>query len=169
MTWTPVTVPSVGDAITAAQGATIADDLNGGPNMGTPTSTTSNGTSTSGTTETRDVVLGSYTFTAVANRRYRAVVDGLQISGGINDVVGVRIRNGGNSIPVAGSTQVAQSQTMLNATGGPGQSSVPLAGTFVPGAGTVTLGVFTIRLAGAANETPVGNPRELYAVDFGPA
>lgn len=140
-----------------------------GASMGTPTATASAGTATSGATETRDAVLGNYAFTAVAGRRYRAVIDGLVVSGTAGDVVGVRVRNGGGSTPTAASTQVAAAQIVPPASGGTGQQSLPVGGTFMPGAGTVTLSAFTVRISGTgAAETPIGT-RELYAVDLGPA
>ena len=167
------TVPSVGDQITAAQGAVIAGDLNSGPNMGAPVSTASNGTATAGgAVEIRDAVLGNYTFTAVAGRRYRAVVDGLGASTTVaGDAVVLNIRNGGASTPTAASTAVASAKAVL-----PASSSglgIALAGTFVPGAGTVTLSLFTVRVAGTGMESPTSNTgvvnRELYVVDIGPA
>ena len=161
--------------VSTAQAAAIAAAIpttGAGSTMGTPVSTATNGTSTSGTTETLDAILGTYTFTAVAGRRYRAILDGAYASATVtNDLVGVRIRNGGSSTPNATSTLVAASQTTVTVTGGPGQIGLLVANTFVPGAGTVTLGVFTVRLSGTGVETIASATlaRQLYAVDMGPA
>jgi hypothetical protein len=167
MTFAAVSSPAVGDQTTAAWGSAVAGDLNGGPNMGTPRATAANGTLGTAA-ETRDAVLGDYTFTAVADRRYRAVLDGLFIYGSTaNNQIGVRIRNGGASTPTNASPLVAESRTVTGLAAA--AYTLPVAGTFVPGAGDVTLSAFTIRIVGSgAGETPTG-ARELYAVDVGPA
>lgn len=140
-----------------------------GSTMGTPTTTAATGTPSVSTAETRDAVLGDYTFTAVAGRRYRALVDGLVLSASVaGDQVSARVRNGGGSTPTAASTLVASSKIVLPAVGGVGQSSLSVASTFVPGAEVVTLSLFVVRLSGTGVETPIG-ARELYAVDLGPA
>src|SRR5665647_576847 len=147
---------SVSDAI-AARGGSI---------MGTPTTAAAPGTATSGTIETRDAVLGNYTFTAVAGRRYQAVVNGMLGSGSVaNDLFVIKVRNGGASTPTAASTAVASLRYPVFATGGVGQMGIPLSGTFVPGAGTVTLGIFAIRLAGTGTLILASDAvaRELYA------
>jgi hypothetical protein len=159
------TVPSVGDGVTAAQGAVVANDLNSGPNMGTPTSIGAAGTSAV-SAEVRDAVLGNYSFTAVAGRRYLAVMNGLGLSGTAGQLGHARIRNGGALTPTIASPLIADSQIYVPATGGTGQQTYPLGATFVPGAGPVTLSMFTVGLAGGL--TPVF-ARELYAVDMGPA
>jgi hypothetical protein len=55
----------------------------------------------------------------------------------------------------------------IPATSTPGQITIPLAGTFSPGAGTVTLGTFATRGSGSGTLIPQLQ-RELYAVDLGP-
>lgn len=174
MPYVPPTVPAVGDQISAAQGAIIANALAAGPNMGAPTSTASAGTPTAGgTVEIRDAVMGNYTFTALAGRRYRVVLDGLGCNTtAAGDAVMLNIRNGGGSTPTATSTLVASSKVVL-----PASSSgmvIPLSGTFVPGAGTVTLSMFTVRVGGTGVETVTAGAsgvlsRELYCVDLGAA
>lgn len=138
--------------------------------MAAPTTTTSNGTPSSGTTETRDAVLGNYSFTAVAGRRYRAMCTNRAMNTDTaNDRYAFRIRNGGASTPTAASTAVAEAQHVVTITAGSGRLSVPVIGTFVPGAGTVTLGMFTVRIAGSGICTPVTQSvaTELYAEDIG--
>lgn len=136
-----------------------------GLTMGTPTSTGSAGSSSAGT-DTRNTVLGNYTFTAVAGRRYRAVIDGLAASSNVaGDILVIRVRNGGGSTPTTGSPQVAGS--VMIAAAGAAAVNLPVAGTFAPGAGTVTLGMFTQRIGGTGTVTPSGC--ELYAVDMGPS
>jgi len=130
-----------------------------------PTTSASNGTVTSGTTETRDAVLGNYVFTAVAGRRYRAILSG----GGMlftvaNDRFAVRIRTGGASTPTAASTLWGHDATTIS----------PIAGTytfdvqpsFIPGAGVQTLSVFYVRISGTGTVTPTGS-REFYVEDIG--
>lgn len=137
--------------------------------MAEPTATAATGTASTGTTEVRDAVLGNYQFVAVAGRRYQMFYNGLILSSDTAaDIYQLRIRNGGGSTPSAASTLIATSQWKAQAAGGPGQESVPVSMTFVPGAGTVTLGAFIVRTAGAGIGTPVGT-RELFAVDVGPA
>jgi len=137
--------------------------------MGAPTTATTNGTPTTGTTVTRDAVLGNYAFTAVAGHRYRAIIDGLLMNTSVaSDVAVVTVRNGGASTPTAASPVVASTQTWIPSAGGAGQMAALAAGTFVPGAGTVTLSAFVARAAGTGVETPAGS-RELYAVDLGTA
>jgi len=168
------TVPSVGDQITAAQGAVIAGDLNSGPNMGAPVSTASNGTATAGgAVEIRDAVLGNYTFTAVAGRRYQVVMAG-QAAGTtvVGDAVVFNVRDGGASTPTApGSPFVASGMlVMISASTG---VACAMSGSTITGAGVHTLSLFTRRNSGTGTETPIvaGDlvNRELYVVDLGPA
>ena len=142
--------------------------------MGTPISTATNGTATAGgAVEIMDAVLGNYTFTAVAGRRYRAVLDGLGVDTTVAaDLICVRIRNGGASAPTITSTAVAAAQSRPAVAGGTGDESVVLGNTFVPGAGVVTLGASIQRLVGTGVEMMIAIqavPRQLYAVDLGPA
>jgi hypothetical protein len=61
-----------------------------------PTATASRGTASSGTTETRDAVLGDYVFTGEAGRYYQVFYNGLILSSSVAaDIYQVRIRNGG--------------------------------------------------------------------------
>jgi hypothetical protein len=135
--------------------------------MATPVSTNASGTPSTGITEVRDAVLGNYVFTAVAGRRYRAMLTGVRISSNVaGDLNEIRIRNGGASTPTTASTLVAAAAAYNNVVGGPGQITANAIGTFVPGAGTVTLSAFIIRSAGTGVATPVSQ-RELYAEDIG--
>ena len=155
-------------AVTPADvAAAIAVGVGVGATMGTPTTTSSNGTASVGTTETLDVVLGTYRFTAVAGVRYRAMVDGLiGYIDTVSDQMQFNIRNGGASTPTATSTLIATQQAVAAVH----WLRVPclLADTFVPGAGTVTLGLFTVRNVGTGYGQPIGK-RELYVVNLGPA
>ena len=137
-----------------------------------PTSTTSNGTSTSGVTETMDSVLGTYQFTAVAGQRYEVklnnLIGGATVAG---DLYQLKIRDSGSaSTPTSSSTLVAFSQWYCIASGGPGQTGVQLQGTFVAaGSGTHTLGFFAQRVAGTGTFAPLsGNlARELFVHELG--
>lgn len=152
-------MPSAGEVIRATDVQKI---------MAAPTATASTGTVSSGTTETRDAVLGDYVFTASAGRRYRVIYDGLLMNTQTaNDRYVVHIRNGGASTPDATSTLIAASAVVVTVTGTAGRPGVFVAGTFVPGAGTVTLSAFTLLATGTGNGAPVGN-RELYVMDIGP-
>jgi len=164
----PSAAPNVPADIQAiAQALDVIPGIRAGANMGTPASTSSSGTVTSGTTETRDAVLGNYVFTAVASRRYRAVLDGCGVGTSVaDDAVCVRIRNGGGSTPTSASTLIASARGYVLGT--LYDPTLPVAGSFVPGAGTVTLSAFTVRLGGTGVETPSGS-RQLYVVDLGPA
>lgn len=147
-----------------------ASALNRGGSIpgGTPASTSSSGTASSGTTETRDAVLGDFVFTAAAGRRYRVWWTG-GMSGTAGERCAVRVRDGGGSTPTSSSTLLAETRHVPDATGGAGQVTIPPAvATAVLSAGTHTLSAFTIRLNGSNDFTPVFT-RELYVEDMGPA
>jgi hypothetical protein len=137
--------------------------------MADPVATGGTGTATTGTTETRDDILGVYTYSAAAGRRYRATLSGLLLSGGVvNDLAIVTIRDGGVSTPTAASTLIANSQWKCQLAGGGGQTSCFVSATFTPAAGTRTLAVFTKLSVGTGPITPLGL-RELYVEDIGAA
>lgn len=133
-----------------------------------PVSTTSSGTASSGTTETRDAVLGDYVFTVpsvAATWRYEAILSGCRISSSVaDDLYLLRIRDGGASTPTSASTLVAEGSASVHVSGGSGQFTVPIFGPWVPGAGTHTLSLFTVRSSGAGAGTPVSQnvARSLY-------
>ena len=150
-------------AITAGQ--KIRASLLGVP--ATPTTTSSTGTATSGTTETRDAVLGDYQFTAIAGVRYLLVYVGCRMNTTVaNDLYEIRIRNGGASSPTSASTLIAAHAKVVNVVGGGGQETCDVFATFVPGAGTVTLSAFTVRTAGTGVGTPTTS-RELFVIALG--
>lgn len=135
-----------------------------------PASTTSatNGTETVSTTETRDAILGNYTFTALANHSYRVVLDNAALVCTVaDDQFGIRIRNGGASTPTASSTWIANTRVDVYRTG----IAIPLAvsGKFTPGAGVQTLSAFVIRMAGTGTAHLWGADlaRALYVMDLG--
>jgi hypothetical protein len=136
-----------------------------------PISTSSNGTSTSGTTETLDAVLGTYSFTALAGVRYRAMLTNIMLFGtstAVGDRYTINIRNGGNTTPSSSSTLVATLNVIIDGSGGgfTGDVGHVVSGTFMPGAGTVTLGVFVVRVSGTGTIVPTFN-RELCAQPIG--
>lgn len=140
----------------------------------TPTVNSSIGTPTSGTTETRDDVLGTYQFTAQANTRYLAVIDGLLGNGSVvADFYALRIRDSGSSsAPTAASTVVAESSYYVAATGSGGRNGASFQGTFfVSTAGVHTIAFFAQRIGGTGVFTPVsgfsGANRELYVMAIG--
>jgi hypothetical protein len=136
--------------------------------MGTPASTSSAGTVTSGTTETLDAILGTYVFTAGTSRRYRATLSGLLLSAVSGDLAVITIRDGGASTPSNTSTLITDTQWKAQASGGGGQTFCTLSGTFTPSAGTHTLAAFTKLAVGTGPVTPV-HFRELYVEDIGAA
>ena len=149
----------VDDALTLRQGRGIPVD---------PTTTTSDGTATSGTTDTRDAVLGNYQFTAVSGRRYRIMCTFLLNGSVANDRFICQIRDGGGSTPTSASTSVTATSKLTVVTGSNGREGVVLSNTFTPSAGTHTLALFLARFNGTGIGTPVGL-RELYVEDIGPA
>lgn len=144
-----------------------------GATMGAPITTVANGSAAT-TSWVQDIYSGSYAFIAVAGRRYRAILDGLQFSSTVaGDKFLFAICNGGAAVATPGAGIVANGYVVVSAAGTAGQVAVPLCGSFVPGAGTVTLSVNLIRIAGTGVGTPSSVPggvgRDLYAVDLGPA
>jgi hypothetical protein len=135
--------------------------------MGTPTTTGSDGTTTSGTTETRDAVLGNFTFTSAGTtRRYRVVWTG-QIGVSVaNDLFVVSLRDGGASTPTAASPLLGRGQKRFTQSGGTGEETMMVSGTFTASAGTRTISAFTVRSSGTGTATPK-NTRELYVEDIG--
>lgn len=156
------------EALLLAQTAQLAT-----PVIATPQSTSSAGTMTSGTTETFDAVLGYYQCTLIAGRRYLAIMNGLLCGASVaNDLYTLRIRNSGTSSnPTTSSTIVAAAQWYCVATGGPGEVTTAIAGSFVaPATGTNTFGFSALRAVGTGVYTPLslsGAPRELYVMYLG--
>lgn len=136
--------------------------------MATPASTSTDGTATSGTTDTRDAVLGNYTFTAVANRRYRVTCTGTLNGSVAGDRFTLQVRDGGASTPTSGSTSLGSTPKYMPSTASNGRDGFYLSTTFTPSAGTRTLSLFVSRFNGTGIGTPVGF-RELYVEDIGPA
>jgi hypothetical protein len=136
-----------------------------------PTTTSLAGTSTSGTTETRDAVLGNYTFNSVVGRRYQVFLTGLKGGSTVTaDLYAIRIRNGGVSTPTSASTLVAESVWYAPVSGGPGQASIPVSDVFVAqNSGLQTLSVFVVKSAGTGVFTPLsaGVGRSLFVTDIG--
>lgn len=141
--------------------------------VGTPTTTTFNGTATAAnTTEVRDAVLGDYVFTAEADRWYQVCyVGALSNSGSTDNPQVTNVRDGGVSTPTTASAMVASSTVQTgNAAGTNGRSdvhvlSVPLQFS----TGTHTLSLFT-QSPESQVLTPVPNQvgtRALYVVDIG--
>lgn len=143
------------------------------PALPAPTASTATGTAGNATANqwVRDDVLGTYAFTALAGHRYRAFIDGLVGNGSAAaDLYYVQLRNGGAAPPTAASPVVAESEWACVVAGSLGRATIPLAGTFKPGAGTVTLGVLYTKTSGTGLFTPVSSPngsRQLYAIDLG--
>jgi hypothetical protein len=155
-------MPSAGQTITSAQANALGIPV-------TPTVTGTNGTATSGTTETRDAVLGNYQFTAVAGVRYWATISGR----GLNCTVvadrfacGLRYTVGG-ATPTSASTLIGHASTWVpSVSGGNGVVTLYHGATFIPGAGVITISSFWTRLNGTGIATPVGQC-EMYVQGIG--
>lgn len=134
-----------------------------------PLTTGTNGTATSGTTETFDVVLGYYATSLVNGDWYRAILDGLIVNGSVAaDVFSVQIRDSGSaSNPTSSSTLIALSQAYIPAAGSGGRESLYVSAPFQStSTGTHTFGVSATRLLGTGVYTPIGT-RYLYVVGIG--
>jgi hypothetical protein len=147
--------------------------------MATPVSTSTNGTATSGTTETRDAILGDYVFTSAGtSRQYRVVIENLIGNGSqAGDVFQIRVRDGGGSTPTALSTLIAETcWTPISLTGTSSRAPIPYAITFTAASGTRTLSMFVVRTSGGGTFTPLASAgnggtaaRKLYVEDIGQA
>lgn len=155
-------MPSAGQTITSAQANALGIPV-------APTTTASNGTATSGTTETRDAVLGNYQFTAVAGVRYLVTLSGRGLNCSVvadRFACGLRYTVGG-ATPTSASTLIGHASTWVpSVSGGNGVVSVLHNATFIPGAGVITISAFFTRLNGTGIATPVGIV-ELYAQGIG--
>lgn len=124
-----------------------------------PITTSSNGTATSGTTETVDAVLGTYTFTAVAGVRYRVTLSGRGINQtAANDRFSLKLRYTTNgATPTSASTLLEHDSAIVNGVSGSnGVQTVLHVVQFVPGAATVKVVSSWQRLAGTGTATPTG-------------
>jgi hypothetical protein len=146
--------------------------------QGAPISATANGTASSGTVDTIDTVFGTYQFTAVAGRRYRAVMTGLVCNGSVlNDVFALRIRDSNSaSTPTTASTAVVDTTWECDtAAGSSGRMIEPIEDTWIAAtSGTHTLGFFAQRVAGTGVFTPLSSTaqggtgaRKLIVEDIG--
>ncbi|SRR6266540_2142627 len=121
------------------------------------------------TTELKDLVVGDYTFTAVAGRRYRVHFQCRLRSTVAADKVDVRIRDGVGSSPTNVSTLLTGAEGTVAATTGGDDLKVEqtLLGL---SAGTHIIAAFYIRALGTGNVTldvATGQNRELYVEDIG--
>lgn len=136
----------------------------------TVTRTSSSGTATTSTTETRDAVLGDYQYTSPGGRRIRVTVSGeLEISVTERVRAIVRVRDSASaSSPTNTSTPiVVEHGVELTTSGSTGRCGFSFSETYNPAAGTRTLSLFVQRNSGAsAVITPVGE-RQLYVEDIG--
>jgi hypothetical protein len=134
-----------------------------------PLMASSNGTPTSGTTETFDAVLGYLQCSLVLGHWYRAALDDAIGNGSVAaDVFTVQIRNSQSaSNPTSSSTLVAQTEFYASAIGTAGRTGLVLGAPFeCTVAGSNTFGVSATRQSGTGVFTPVGS-RWLYVVDLG--
>lgn len=111
-----------------------------------PVSTSANSGAT--VAEARDAVLGSYTFTAVAGRRYNVYFNGTAFVDGAGSYQ-VMIRNGGATTPTTASPAVAS--VAFTADAASSYAPAVMLGQISPGAGVQTLSMFISRISGAGN------------------
>lgn len=145
--------------------------------MAAPTTTTSTGTASSGTTDTIDTVLGNYQFTAVSGRRYKVIHSGLLSNTSVSgDTFALRIRDSGSSsTPTTSSTAVIDVVYVAQSSGTAGDFNTHMEDTFVASSsGTHTLAFFSQRLSGTGVYTPVNSTvrggtgrRALWVEDIG--
>lgn len=135
----------------------------------TVTRTADTSTATSGTTETRDAVLGDYQYTAPANRRIRVTIEGeLEISVTERVRAQVRVRDSGTaSTPTTASTQVIDHAVELTTAGSTGRVGFTFSSTYNPAAGVHTLSLFLLRNSGASALITAVGERQLYVEDIG--
>jgi len=147
--------------IVASAGQTIyAANINTIGLVGSIVSTGSNGTVTSGTTETVDAVLGTLTFTALAARTYRVNLIGRGLSASVSgDRFSVKFRyTTDGSTPTAASTLLDHDSTWYApGVGSNFTSTVPHQAAFTPGAATVKVVVTVTRVNGTGTATPIGS------------
>lgn len=145
--------------------------------MAAPVAATANGTPTPGNTvDTMDTVWSTYTFQAVAGRRYRVVLENLVCNGSIvADVYALRVRNGGASTPTTASPAVLDSCWTCALAGSTGRTTLTLEETFLASStNTATLGFFAQRVSGTGAFTPLApagdnatGARKIYVEDIG--
>jgi hypothetical protein len=153
----------------AGENATASVMQIGIPMGSTPTSTSSNGTATSGTTETFDAVLGYYQASLISGHQYEIQVNGLIGNGSVvADLYTVQIRDSqSGSNPTSASTQIAQSEWYVPAAGSSGRNSIAVSMAFVCTlTGVHVFGVSATRVIGTGVLTPIG-ARQLFIVDLG--
>lgn len=134
-----------------------------------PLTTGSNGTATSGTTETFDAVLSYLAMTLVLGHWYRVVLDGAIGNGSVlADVFTIQIRNSQSaSNPTSASTMVAQTEYYVAGAASAGRDGYFVAAPFqCTVAGSNTFGVSATRVAGTGVFTPLGT-RSLHVTDMG--
>lgn len=128
------------------------------------------GTTTSGTTETFDTVLGYLQATLTSGRRYRVSVDALNVIATVaGDWFDLRIRDSGDSSdPTSSDTQIAHARWYAPVADSSSSGiSVSLTNTFLCATGGMhTFGMSAVRLAGTGTLTPA-NTRTFLIEDVG--
>lgn len=159
-----VYVPPQGNYIIGFAGTSKLPALGVVSNVAT---TSSNGTITSSTTETHDVVTGDVTFNSLGpGRRYRVVYAGVIINTSSSTIPNLRLRYAKDAPPTSSSDLII-SWPKVTTAGGPGQESIIAAYTFtVPSPGMYYVGTFL--QVGTGTAQALGQ-RELYVEDVGPA
>lgn len=111
---------------------------------------------------TAETVVQSVTFTAAAGVRYRVVAVQSYQSSVAGDLARVRLRwNAGSSLSLGGTEITSQMPNCDVAAKG---SPITLQGTFVPGAGQVTVGVTSARESGTGSITMFGDARQANTI-----
>lgn len=137
----------------------LADDLMRLPQTVARLATSSNGTTSSGTTDTLDAVMGTVSIVADGSSWYNIKLEGLRggATGVAGDLIAFTIKDGGGSAPTSASPVIALAEWKPQAIGGAGIEHVELSNDVQLSAGTHTFGVFTQRGSGTStNGQPLG-------------
>jgi hypothetical protein len=134
-----------------------------------PLTVSGSGTPTSGTTETRDATAGNYTFATYPNRWYKVSYTGRGATPSVTGdryAINFRYTTDG-STPTASSTQILPNVTFVTVgSAATANFVVEHDVLFAPGAATITMSVFYVRLSGTGIVTPSGTA-QLFVEDVG--
>ena len=156
----------------AAGNKLLASELNALPQVIDWVATSSNSTSSSGSTEIFDAVLGTVQIVADGSTQYDVeLVNAFMAPGVAGDHFLLRIRDGGAVAPTTGTpgTEIAYSPWRAQVSGGAGaQEGVILRARITPTAGTHIFAVSIARDVGTGTAIYAG-ARQLIARTAGPA
>lgn len=155
----------------AAGNKLLASELNALPQVVDIAKTVTDGTISSGTTDTLDAIMGTIQIVADGNTNYEISLRNAFIaaSGSGVDHCLARIRDGGASTPTSASTEIALWPFQPNGVSSLGQEGAVLSVVVTPSAGTHTYGCFIQRSGGTSTNFNFIGTRQLVAETAGPA